>query len=709
MKTKKSKRVAKIKDSVTNHFVTDAILVILIGLLLLMSLALLSHNDFDSGWFIRRESSHIHNLIGYAGALFSDVALYLFGWSAILFIGILIALTIRSLVKRILSPSKVYPCSFSLLQNLGLLAILISSSALLQLYFGADNDLITRYRVGILGKIIAPLAEDRLGPIGARISFFSLFFGGLFLGLQISLVGLIWKIFFLLRNLGKVSLNILKYFPAKEKKKIKKKKPRKIKTNSPIQASELNLPPLSLLNSAQKNPLGKSLNFEETAELVERALKDFNIDAKVCRITPGPTVTLFEVKLAPGIKVNRLTVLNKDLARSLSVSRVRIVEIIPGKPFVGLEIPNPKRSLVGLKELLQDQSYQKTSAVLPLALGMDIANHSLTVALEEMPHLLIGGTTGSGKSVYLNSLILSLLLKVDYTRLKFIMIDPKMLELSAYDRIPHLLYPVVIDVNEASQLLNWAVYEMERRFQLMAKCRVRNQQSFNIKAERKEITNLEIDESDRVAMPHIVIVIDELADMMLCVGKKVEQAITRLAQKARAAGIHIIVATQRPSVDVITGLIKANIPTRISFQVSSRIDSRTILDQSGGEQLLGNGDLLYLPTGAHSPIRIQGAYVTDEEINRVVDFLKNLAEPEYISKIQIELQEKSGEISGKEEDADPLIQEAIDIIYSSGKTSISFLQRSLKIGFNRAARIIEELEKRDILTSPDKNGQRHIK
>ncbi|MEQ1559578.1 MAG: DNA translocase FtsK 4TM domain-containing protein [Methyloglobulus sp.] len=490
------------------------------------------------------------------------------------------------------------------------------------------------------------------------------------------------------------------------------------------------LPTLDLLDNRDVRVKGYTQSdLEEMSRLVEDILADFNVSVEVVGFLPGPVITRFELQPAAGVKVSRISSLSKDLARALSVTSVRIVEVIPGKSVIGLEIPNREREMVTLRELLASRSFEKASSLLTLAMGKDISGQPLMADLGKMPHALVAGTTGSGKSVGINSMILSLLYKANPEQVRMIMIDPKMLELSVYEGIPHLLTPVVTDMKEAQNALRWAVGEMERRYKLMSKMGVRNLAGFNQliedaaangKAIRDPIFQLlnplEDGEDFPVlsTLPSIVIVIDELADMMMIVGKKVEELIARLAQKARAAGIHLILATQRPSVDVLTGLIKANIPTRISFQVSSRIDSRTILDQGGAEALLGNGDMLFLPSGTSIPIRAHGAFVDDNEVHRVVEFLKQTAPPNYLAEITSESFENSegfGTSGGgysSDPESDSLYDQAVEFVTQSRKASISSLQRRFKVGYNRAATMIEDMETAGIVTPAESNGSRMV-
>ncbi|KTC85725.1 DNA translocase FtsK [Legionella drozanskii] len=477
------------------------------------------------------------------------------------------------------------------------------------------------------------------------------------------------------------------------------------------------LPSLSLLDKGQP---GKAMGgythqeLESFSREVEQHLLDFGIQAEVVAVHPGPVITRFELQLAAGIKVSKLSALAKDLARSLSVTSVRVVEVIPGKTVVGIELPNQHREMVCLSEVLSADVYQQAHSALTLALGVDIAGHPMVVDLAKMPHLLVAGTTGSGKSVGINAMILSLLFKSTPDEVRLIMVDPKMLELSVYDGIPHLLTPVVTDMKEAASALRWCVGEMERRYRLMAAMGVRNLAGFNAKIIEasakgepvldplwKPIDSVNEGAPQLQTLPYIVVIIDELADMMMVVGKKVEQLIARIAQKARAAGIHLILATQRPSVDVLTGLIKSNIPTRMSFQVSSKIDSRTILDQQGAEQLLGHGDMLYLAPGSGAPLRVHGAFVDDKEVHRIADDWRLRGAPEYIDEItQINDSSEGGSFAeeGQEvEEADPLYDQAVEFVVQTRKASISSVQRRFKIGYNRAARLVEEMERTGIV------------
>ena len=493
-------------------------------------------------------------------------------------------------------------------------------------------------------------------------------------------------------------------------------------------AGQMVLPDLSLLDPAD-SPSDKGFSqhdLTEMGDLLVRRLSEFGVEAEIMAINPGPVVTRFEIDPAPGIKVSRITNLAKDLARSLAVISVRVVEVIAGKSTVGIEIPNQFREMVRLSQILGSEAYKKDSSVLSLALGHDISGQSLCANLEKMPHLLVAGTTGSGKSVGVNAMLLSMLYKARPEDLRLILVDPKMLELSIYEGIPHLLAPVVTDMKDAANALRWCVGEMERRYRLMSALGVRNLEGFNHKVREHEERGEPLADPTFVpsgfdsnevapelnAMPLIVVVIDEFADMMMIVGKKVDQLIARLAQKARAAGIHLILATQRPSVDVITGLIKANIPSRISFQVSSKIDSRTVLDQGGAEQLLGHGDMLYLPAGNPVPVRVHGAFVDDHEVHNVVNFWKLQGQPAYEEAILNAQSSGDGVASGSlldgDNEADPLYDEAVAFVIETRRASISAVQRKLKIGYNRAARVIEAMEAAGVVSEMGANGSREV-
>jgi len=483
------------------------------------------------------------------------------------------------------------------------------------------------------------------------------------------------------------------------------------------------LPQVDLLDANKsKFDTVSTETLEVTSRLIEKKLKDFGVEVHVVEASPGPVITRYEIEPATGVKGSQIVNLAKDLARSLSLVSIRVVETIPGKNYMALELPNAKRQTIQLSEILGSEVYNEGKSLLTLGLGKDIVGNSVVADLAKMPHVLVAGTTGSGKSVGINAMILSLLYKAEARDVRLLMIDPKMLEMSVYEGIPHLLAPVVTDMRQAANGLNWCVFEMERRYKLMSKLGVRNLAGYNQKIDQAKdrsefipnpfsLTPDEPEPLDR--LPFIVVVIDELADLMMVVGKKIEELIARLAQKARAAGIHLILATQRPSVDVITGLIKANIPTRMAFQVSSKIDSRTILDQMGAESLLGMGDMLYLPSGSGMPIRVHGAFVSDEEVHRVVSYLKSQGPANYIEGVL-----EGGTIDGESDgpdlfgnsggEKDPLYDQAVEIVLKNRKASISLVQRHLKIGYNRAARLVEDMEHSGLVSSMGTNGQREI-
>jgi S-DNA-T family DNA segregation ATPase FtsK/SpoIIIE len=481
------------------------------------------------------------------------------------------------------------------------------------------------------------------------------------------------------------------------------------------------LPPLHLLDQAsQQIEVVSADTLEFTSRLIERKLKDFGVEVKVVAAYPGPVITRYEIEPAVGVKGSQITNLVKDLARALSVVSIRLVETIPGKAYMALELPNPKRQVVRLSEILSSQVYADMGSALTIAMGKDISGKPVVADLAKMPHVLVAGTTGSGKSVAINAMILSLLYKATPQQVRLLLIDPKMLELSVYEGIPHLLAPVVTDMRQAASALNWCVQEMDRRYRLMSHFGVRNIAGYNQRVRdavkvRQPLTNpftLTPENPEPLKeMEFIVVFIDELADLMMVVGKKIEELIARLAQKARASGIHLVLATQRPSVDVITGLIKANIPTRVAFQVSSKIDSRTILDQMGAEALLGQGDMLYLPPGTGYPQRVHGAFVSDQEVHRVAEYLKAQGEPQYIIDLNsLEESSEEGSATGASLDteADPLYDQAVEIVVKNRRASISLVQRHLRIGYNRAARLVEQMEAAGIVSAMQSNGNREV-
>jgi S-DNA-T family DNA segregation ATPase FtsK/SpoIIIE len=731
------------------------------GLVLLLALS--TYSPHDPGFSYSGDGGKVLNAIGPAGAWLADFLYFLIGYPAYL----LAALLIWSgwLIFRARKSTEPVNKWHLAARIGGLLLSLITASALASINSNTDPGQMPVDAGGALGDLVGKNLAHALSPLGATLVLLAVFLGAVTVFTGLSWLALMdrtghWTLLLIekLRNrlawlqetiqarrVREQHVEVVKVHQEEVKKKPKPRiepiaKPaalspraereRQVPLFEPPSDSEL--PPLSLLDDKPPKVEGYSeAALEAMSRTVEIKLKDFGVDVQVVAVNPGPVVTRFELQPAPGVKVSQITNLAKDLARGLSAISVRVVEVIPGKSVVGLEIPNEARQLVTLGEIIRSEEFDKSGSPLTLALGKDIGGNSMVADLEKMPHLLIAGTTGSGKSVGINAMILSLVYKATAEHTRMIMIDPKMLELSVYEGIPHLLAPVVTDMKEASNALRWCVAEMERRYKLMAALGVRNLAGYNRKVKEaidakkpiidpllsaEKLALLPDSDIPRLQpMPNIVVVVDELADMMMVVGKKVEELIARLAQKARASGIHLVLATQRPSVDVITGLIKANIPTRIAFQVSARVDSRTILDQQGAESLLGHGDMLYLPSGTSVPTRIHGAFVSDQEVHKVVAHLKRKGQPHYIEEILSGPSEaipgfpaepgEEGEASGE---ADPLYDQAVRIVTESRKASISGVQRRLKIGYNRAARMIEEMETRGIVGPLQSNGSREV-
>lgn len=708
-------------DSFISKKIREGFFILLIASALFLLISLISYDISDPGWSRVVMEPGVQNYAGYFGAWCADVLLYFFGVMAYLF-PILVACSGILLFKPIDNSADNFKALWAM-RTTGFVLIVFSGCGLLNMLITQQlPSMIPGPSGGILGSIITSALIPKFSTTGTSILLISFFLIGITIGTGISW-GLVFESIGLIsvsfakfmhkkRNIKIAAVPIVKKIKDQSKTKVITKKakipktpklslpsPKKITKSAVIYNSDL--PSVDLLEEASE--ADPTLHYtpevlEHISSEVEQKLADFGVEVKVVGVCPGPIITRFEMTLAPGLKVSKITGLAKDLARSLSVMSVRVVEIIPGKSVVGLEIPNKHREVVRLREVLESSTYQDQKSPLSLALGKDIAGHPIVVDLATMPHLLVAGTTGSGKSVAVNVMLLSLLYKTTAKDLRLILIDPKMLELAVYDGISHLLTPVVTDMSDAANALRWCVGEMERRYELMADLGVRNIDGYNKKVKEEKL-------------PKIVVIIDEFADLMMVVGKKVEELITRIAQKARASGIHLILATQRPSVDVITGLIKANIPSRIAFQVASRIDSRTILDQQGAEQLLGYGDMLYLPVGKNIPERVHGAFVSDEEVHAVVNAIKKSSPaPDYVEEIAsgtgsaipgIDNITDSGE-------SDPLYDEAVSIVTDTRKASISFLQRRLKIGYNRAARLIEEMEAAGIVSEMQSNGSREV-
>ena len=759
---------------------------VLFGLVLLVGyygMSLWTYSPSDPGFTTTGQGSVVHNAAGLVGAWLADFSRFLLGYGAYAVPPMVLVFAVRQFV-RLRTDDRLINVFFAI-QISGVVLTVFAVSVLSAIHQPtpetAGGLAASGSAGGVVGQVLATGLVRYLGALGAT---------GLMIGFVMiafsAVSGLSWLALFELVGRGvdsgilffsrlisnrrdntqatgvesaqipTVQTDYVPPFSRKRKKKVEDVPPvdpvLDVFAPAPTAAPEVRPVPARATKAAprQQPVLGTSggkpivdlLDFapqrhsgfseevlESMSRLIEDRLEEFGVRVAVVAATPGPVITRFELQPSAGVKVSQISNLAKDLARALSIVSVRVVEVIPGKSTVGLEIPNKVREIIALRELIESKSYRDSRSSLTMALGKDIAGASVTADLARMPHLLVAGTTGSGKSVGVNAMILSLLYKATADDVRLILIDPKMLELSVYEGIPHLLAPVVTDMKEAANALRWAVGEMERRYKLMSALGVRNLAGCNEKisaaAEKgeplrdpfhnpAEAFDPDLPAPELERLPHIVIVVDEFADMMMVVGKKVEELIARLAQKARAAGIHLILATQRPSVDVITGLIKANIPTRISFQVSSKIDSRTILDQMGAESLLGHGDMLYLPPGTGLPVRVHGAFVSDDEVHRVVEALKALGEPNYIDAV---LSEESaaaivlpGEkpVSASGEAVDEYYDQAVAIVTETRKASISYVQRRLKIGYNRAARLIEEMENDGIVGQLQANGSREV-
>ncbi|WP_116364905.1 DNA translocase FtsK [Parahaliea mediterranea] len=738
---------------------------------LYLLLALVTYSPRDPGWSATGTGGKIANAGGPTGAWLSDVAFSLVGYAAYLFPLLLAYRAVIILLERF--DARPFDWVTFGIRALGLVLVMMAGTALAAMNDSGLSGL-PQGAGGILGQAIGDAFTAAFSAIGSRLILLAVFLFGMTIFTDLSWLGLMdrlggWTLQLARSSYARVTglidrtrdrrarekaLEVRKqqiedHVSASKKRKPPKIKPLKAKpeTSERVEKEKQQplfdapvtgeLPHLDLLDAVEHDPnKGYSKEaLEGLSKLLELKLADFGIKAEVVAVYPGPVITRFEIQPAPGTKVSRISNLAKDLARSLAVISVRVVEVIPGKSVVGIEIPNEDREIVSFREVMSSRAFDQSRSPLTLALGHDISGEPVVADLAKMPHLLVAGTTGSGKSVGVNAMLLSLLYKSSPDDVRLIMVDPKMLELSVYDGIPHLLTPVITDMKDAANGLRWCVAEMERRYKLMAALGVRNLAGYNrkvadaIKAGEPIADPLwtpdpiyaETDEEQTPPglekLPAIVVVIDEFADMMMIVGKKVEELIARIAQKARAAGIHLILATQRPSVDVITGLIKANVPTRIAFQVSSKIDSRTILDQGGAEQLLGHGDMLYLPPGSGLPNRVHGAFVSDEEVHRVVADWKKRGEPAYIEDLldeggstpvtAAELQQAGA--GGEDDDEnDALYDEAVHYVTKSRRASISSVQRKLRIGYNRAARLIEAMEMAGVVSEMGSNGQREV-
>ncbi|MFO8154808.1 MAG: DNA translocase FtsK [Pseudomonadota bacterium] len=724
-----------------------------------MLVALISYDPADPGWSHAGDGGVPANLGGVAGAWFADLTLYTFGYMAYL-IPLLVAYTGWWLSRE--DWSEHLERREVLIRVGGGVLVVLGGAGLAGLHFGGDNAL-PMGAGGVIGTSAGLGLIAVVGFLGATLFLLALFLTGVPLLTRLS-----W--FWLMDVTGALTLhatarareklefwgrrlnvrwtewrarqqrqNTWRETERKVEERRRQPAPRiepvveapkpserveREKQTELFEAEKGALPPLSILNEGDNASSAMSEEaLEAVSRLLEKKLADFGVNVQVVEVQPGPVITRYEVELAPGVKSSKISGLATDLARAMSVSSVRVVEVIPGKTTIGLEIPNEQRETVYLADVLRSQEFEEASSPVTLALGKDISGQPLMADLAKMPHLLVAGATGTGKSVAVNAMIMSLLYRARPDEVRMIMVDPKMLELSVYDGIPHLLTPVVTDMNDAAGALRWCVAEMDRRYKLMAALGVRNLNGYNRKVEEASAAGTPLTDplydggsSDSAPLleklPTVVIVVDEFADLIMVVGKKVEELIARLAQKARAAGLHLILATQRPSVDVITGLIKANIPTRIAFQVSSRVDSRTILDQGGAEHLLGNGDMLYLPGGRPVPERVHGAFVDDDEVHQVAEFLKQTGEPEYIENLTEGGDSGEGLLPGEagesDGESDPLYDQAVQIVTESRRASISGVQRRLKIGYNRAARLIEEMERAGVVTPMQSNGGREV-
>ncbi len=736
-----------------------------VAIYLVLSLA--SYHPTDPGWSHSGPVSRVLNEGGVVGAWLADVALYLFGYLAYLF-PLLFAFGGWLLFRGARSgpPMDVY---HGTVRGVGFVITLATGCGLATLHFHGHG--LPLDAGGVLGNVVGGSLARALSPLGSTLFLLALFLTGLTLFTGISwltvmdvtgrhtlrLVGLALAAWDRARDAwrGRQVKRERETQVERKRQKTQDRKPPRIEPVVPkIEPSvraqkerqvplfesppaEGELPPLNLLDApGERRSTISEAALEAMSRQVELKLADFGVEAEVVEVHPGPVITRYELLLAAGLKVSKVSNLAKDLARSLSTVSVRVVEVIPGKPTIGLEIPNEDRELVRLSEILKSSAYETDGGHLSLALGKDIGGHPVVVNLQRMPHLLVAGTTGAGKSVAINAMVLSLLYKSSPEDVRLIMIDPKMLELSVYEGIPHLLAPVVTDMSQASNALRWCVAEMERRYQLMSALGVRNIGGYNRKiAEaaakgepiRDPLFKVQaVDGEDAPEapplekLPMIVVIVDELADLMMTTGKKVEELIARLAQKARAAGLHLVLATQRPSVDVITGLIKANVPSRIAFQVSSKVDSRTILDQGGAEALLGHGDMLYMGVGSSMLNRVHGAFVDDHEVHAVVAFLKRQGEPRYEDGVldgSALLDDGPGGMAGMpgvpgmaddSGESDPLYDQAVHIVTDTRRASISGVQRRLKIGYNRAARMLEQMEESGVVGPLQSNGAREV-
>ena len=738
------------------HGLREGVLWLCLSFAIILLLALLSYHSTDPSFTFSGQAAYYHNWMGPLGAWLADGLLLVWGWSALM-----VPLLIAGLGFLVRKPPILRSRRELWLRSAGGLVTILALSGFLANLLTTDLAHLPAGTGGIVGFEIARMMRSLLDPLGAGMLLLALILAGISLATSWSWLGfLAWtgsSIYHLTRHATRSILlarantptprspvpradrvleaDLVPRVPVRIEPSVER-----IESGIRLDAerqqtlfetgSGVGLPPLALLDPPPES-VGRysDASLAAMSRIVELKLKDFGIAAQVVLVTPGPVVTRFELQPAPGIKVSQITSLVKDLARALSVVSVRVVENIPGKSVVGLEVPNERRELVTLGEILRSRIYESMDSPLTLALGKDISGQPVIMDLERMPHLLIAGTTGSGKSVALNAMILSLLYKSTPDRTRLILVDPKMLELSVYQDIPHLLTPVVTDARETAAVLRWAIAEMERRYQLLAQYGARSLAGYNRKVEEANAKgqtlqptqrpegfedNASSDEPAPLPLPYIVMVVDELADLMLVLGKKVDELFARLAQKARASGIHLILATQRPSADVITGLIKANIPARIAFQIASKTDSRIILDQNGAEALLGNGDMLFLPPGQTVPQRVHGAFVSDNEVHRIVRHLRKEGSPQYLEAI-LEAGEEDpalapllGGVPDEERDRDDLYDGAVQLVLETKRASVSMVQRRFRIGYNRAARLVERMEREGLVGPLQSNGFRQV-
>ena len=749
-------------SSASPHWRDQVALLIGAVVWLLAVLALATHSAADPGFSTSGDGSPIHNRVGLVGAWFSDFVFFLAGYSAwwAIVVGARAWLGRLARALRASADASAPLPSTAPVWTMWLgLAMLLAASASLEWtrLYQWEGLVAGGHAGGVLGLGLGRASQNLLGFAGSGVLWIAVLVAGASLALRFSWLRVAdaigaWVETLRTRRVERIERaedarlgaaairergEVLEVEHELKEQHLpivieptRVEQPlstRVVKERQKPLFSELvdtKLPQVDLLDSAPQRVEGIAAeSLEMTSRLIEKSLKDFGVEVRVVAASPGPVITRYEIEPALGVKGVQVVSLAKDLARSLGLVSIRVVETIPGKTTMALELPNAKRQTIRLSEVLGSQAYADSGSQLTLGLGKDIVGVPVVADLQKMPHCLVAGTTGAGKSVGINAMILSLLYKAEARDVRLILIDPKMLEMSAYEGIPHLLCPVVTDMKQAANALNWGVGEMERRYKLMSRLGVRNVSSYNKKlaeaAEKGEhvanpfsLTPENPEPLER--LPFIVIVIDELADLMMVIGKKIEELIARLAQKARASGIHLVLATQRPSVDVITGLIKANIPTRLSFQVSSKIDSRTILDQMGAEALLGMGDMLYMPSGSGMPIRVHGAFVSDDEVHRVVSYLKSQGEPNYIEGIleggtlDGDFGDGAGESGAGGGESDPMYDQAVAIVLQHRRASISLVQRHLRIGYNRAARLLEQMEKSGLVTAMASNGNRDI-